>query len=77
MAKIDMCFERRRATFTAKRDDERLGIESGDVVTVYVFGCFQCVMEDGRPTPLFVVELENGMCTYVTPDTIQFLREDE
>lgn len=69
-------FERRRAIYRPIVDRPALGITKGTEVHCRVFGCYQvCDGEDVNP--YFIVELPNGRCTYVSPEYLQFIREDD
>ena len=72
MATIEMKWERRPVAFVPRYDSEKLGYKRGEPVTAYALGLFQC-SDDDSANPYFVVELENGKCTYVAPEDIQFL----
>lgn len=76
MASLNMAWERRRAIYKANINRPELGIKAGDEVKCRVFGIFPC--SDGEETnPYFIVELEDGRCTYVPPEFIQFAREGD
>ena len=74
MASLNMSWERRRAIYKASVNRPELGIANGDEVKCRVFGIFQ--VADGEDVnPYFIVELEDGRCTYVAPEELQFIRE--
>ena len=76
MANIEIDIRRRSAIYTPRVDRPSIEITKGQRVLCEVWGCFQC--NDGEDiNPYFVVELHNGYCTYVSPEDIQFTREDE
>lgn len=74
---VTMSYERRRATFTLEYDRPSVGIKANEVVLCEVHGCFQCNDGNGGTNPYFVVELENGCCTYVSPERLTFIKEDK
>lgn len=70
-------WERRKAIYTAPVNRHSLGIVRGQEVPCRVWGCYQ-VEEEGDVAPYFVVELEDGRCTYVAPEHLRFIEmEDE
>lgn len=73
---MNIVWQRRRAIYTPPVDRPKYGVVKGQSVECRVWGCFQ--VNDGEDiNPYFVVELENGQCTYVAPEHLQFIREDE
>ena len=74
--KMEMVWQRRRAVYTPIVDRPALGLIKGVPVNCRVYGCYQ--VNDGEDVnPYFVVELESGRCTHVSPENIQFVEEDE
>lgn len=74
---MTLSYERRHATFVSNYDRPKLGIKAGDTVQCLVHGCFQCYDGDQDINPYFVVELEDGNCTYVAPEDLTFIKEDK
>ena len=76
-ATINVMHERRRAIYTPPINRPTLGLSIGIGVQCYVHGCYQ--VDDGEDVnPYFVIELEDGRCTYAAPENIQFIKgEDE
>lgn len=78
MAKWEMnlVWPRRRAIYTPLVDRPSLDLTAGEAVMCRVWGCYQ--VNDGEDVnPYFVIELENGKCTYAAPEQIQFIKEDD
>lgn len=73
---IKVTMERRKAIYTPTVDKPSLGIVKNIPVMVKVWGCYQVVDEDDV-NPYFVVELEDGHCTYALPENIQFVYEED
>lgn len=73
---LEMAWQRRLAIYTPLVDRPHLGVEAGVGIKCRVWGCYQ-VAEDGDVNPYFVIELENGRCTYAAVDQIQFIRRDD
>lgn len=73
---IEIVWQRRRAIYTPPIDRPNYGITKGQEVACSVWGCFQ--VNDGEDiNPYFVVELENGQCTYVAPEHLRFIKEED
>ena len=73
---MDIVWQRRRAIYRPIVDRPKLSIKAGTEVPCSVWGCFQ--VNDGEDiNPYFVVELNDGQCTYVAPEHLQFTKEDE
>lgn len=72
---IDIAYQRRRALYTPPINRPQYNLKAGESVLVHVHGCFQ--VDDGEDVnPYFVIELEDGRCTYAAPEYIQFIKED-
>jgi hypothetical protein len=63
----------RKAIYRPRVDRPQFGIKKGTEVTVVSHGCFQVNDGDDDVNPYFIVELEDGRCTYVSPEDIQFV----
>lgn len=73
---MEIVWQRRRAIYRPRINRPQLGIEKGTEVPCRVWGCYQ--VNDGEDVnPYFVVELENGRCTHVSPEDIQFIKEED
>ena len=76
LSNIEIKFQRRRAIYRPRVDRPALGIVKGTEVRCLVWGCYQ--VTDGEDVnPYFVVELESGRCTHVSPEDIQFIKEED
>ena len=78
MANLEMQikWQRRRAIYTSPYGQPKIGIKKGDKVECNVWGLFQ--VSDGEDVnPYFVVELADGRCTYVAPEDLKFIEDDE
>lgn len=77
MATMEMhiVLERRRAIYTPGMGKPELGLTAGVPVECRVHGCFQ-ITEVDSAEPYFIIELEDGHCTYALPHHIQFIKED-
>jgi hypothetical protein len=66
----------RSATYTPPINRPKYNLKAGESVLVRVYGCYQ--VNDGEDiNPYFVVELEDGRCTYAAPEHIQFIKEED
>lgn len=73
---MEIVWQRRRAIYRPQVDRPQLGIKAETEVPCRVWGCYQ--VSDGEDiNPYFVVELENGRCTHVSPENLQFIEEDD
>lgn len=76
LSNIEIVYQRRRAIYRPRVDRPALGIVKGTEVKCYVHGCYQ--VNNGEDiNPYFVVELENGRCTHVAPEDLQFIKEED
>ena len=73
---MEISYERRRAIYTPRVDRPEYGILKGIKVSVRVWGCYQ-VADGDDVNPYFVVELASGRTTYVAPEDLQFVKEEE
>lgn len=75
---INIVYQRRRALYTPLVNRPTLGLVSGVAVWCRVHGCYQVADADGIDVnPYFVIELEDGRCTYASPECIQFVKEED
>lgn len=73
---IDICFVRRRAIYTAPCNRPQFGMIKGRKYPCEVHG-LQQVQDGNEADAYFVIELEDGRCTYASIECIQFTKEDE
>lgn len=72
-AKLGNLFNTRPAEFTLPYDRASLGLKKGVAYRCDVFGCFQVAEGMDSASPYFVVELEDGTCTYIDPAYLKFV----
>lgn len=71
-ANIDIGWVLRPAIYRPRVNRPNLNIVKDTEVHCHVWGCYQVDDGEGDVNPYFIVELQDGRCTYVAPEDIQF-----